>query len=65
MDNTVRTYLLHSGNLVKWCRGNFIPGDKNAPKSTTQNKEANLFTEFPIMFNKMTNSIALQTAHYP
>ena len=29
MDNTVRTYLLHSGNFVKWCRGDFIPGGKN------------------------------------
>jgi len=25
-DNTVRTYLLHSGNFVKWCRGDFSPG---------------------------------------
>lgn len=33
MDNTVRTYLLHSGNFVKWCRGNFVPGNKNAPKT--------------------------------
>ena len=32
MDNTVRTYLLHSGNFVKWCRGNFVPGGKNASK---------------------------------
>jgi hypothetical protein len=29
MDNTVRTYLLHSGNFVKWCRGDFEPGAKN------------------------------------
>lgn len=36
MDNTVKTYLVHSGNFVKWCRGNFVPGDRNAPKSTTK-----------------------------
>jgi len=30
MDNTVKTYLLHSGNFVKWCRGHFVPGGKNA-----------------------------------
>lgn len=29
-DNTVRTYLLNSGNFVKWCSGAFVPGDKNA-----------------------------------
>lgn len=29
MENTVRTYLLHSGNFVKWCRGEFTPGGKN------------------------------------
>jgi hypothetical protein len=27
--NTVRTYLLHSGNFVKWCRDEFIPGGRN------------------------------------
>ena len=32
MDNTVRTYLLHSGNFVKWCHGEFIPGGKNEAK---------------------------------
>ena len=32
MDNTLRTYLLHSGNFVKWCNGNFVPGAKNALK---------------------------------
>ena len=28
-DSTVRTYLLHSGNFVKWCKGNFEPGGRN------------------------------------
>jgi len=27
--NTTKTYLLHSGNFVKWCNGNFEPGGKN------------------------------------
>lgn len=34
--NTTRTYLLHSGNFVKWCRGEFEPGVKK--KSITQDK---------------------------
>ena len=29
MDNTVKTYLLHSGNFVKWCKGLFVPGARN------------------------------------
>lgn len=33
--NTTRTYLLHSGNFVKWCKGEFDPGCKN--KSRKQN----------------------------
>lgn len=33
MEKTVNTYLLHSGNFVKWCRGNFVPGDKNKSKA--------------------------------
>jgi hypothetical protein len=28
-DSTVRTYLLHSRNFVKWCRDDFVPGMKN------------------------------------
>ncbi|MGC6174221.1 hypothetical protein [Lacrimispora sp. 38-1] len=28
-DNTVKTYLLHSGNFVRWCRGEFEPGGRN------------------------------------
>jgi hypothetical protein len=31
-DNTVRTYLLHSGNFVKWCRNEFVPGGRNEKK---------------------------------
>ena len=29
MKNTVRTYLLHSRNFVKWCKGQFEPGGRN------------------------------------
>lgn len=28
-ENTSKTYLLHSGNFVNWCRGNFNPGGRN------------------------------------
>ncbi|MEG2917829.1 MAG: hypothetical protein RR851_07865 [Clostridium sp.] len=28
-ENTVRTYLLHSSNFIKWCNGNFEPGGRN------------------------------------
>lgn len=31
-QNTVRTYLLHSKNFVRWCNGDFIPGSKNMNK---------------------------------
>ena len=27
--NTMKTYLLHSGNFVRWCKGEFEPGAKN------------------------------------
>lgn len=27
--NTTRTYLLHSGNFVKWCKNQFEPGGRN------------------------------------
>ena len=30
MENTVKTYLLHSRNFVKWCKGLFVPGARNA-----------------------------------
>jgi len=29
MENTVKTYLSHSWNFVKWCKGNFEPGGRN------------------------------------
>jgi len=29
MENTSKTYLLHSYNFVKWCKGEFTPGAKN------------------------------------
>lgn len=28
MENTKKTYLLHSNNFVRWCKGEFIPGAK-------------------------------------
>ena len=27
--STARTYLLHSNNFVKWCRGEFTPGGRH------------------------------------
>ena len=27
--NTVKTYLLHSQNFVRWCHDDFIPGGRN------------------------------------
>lgn len=27
--STARTYLLHSGNFLKWCRNDFVPGNRN------------------------------------
>ncbi|PLT31828.1 hypothetical protein [Peribacillus deserti] len=29
---TVNTYLTHSRNFVRWCKGNFDPGEKNRIK---------------------------------
>jgi len=29
MENTVKTYLTHSRNFIKWCKGNFEPGGRN------------------------------------
>lgn len=29
MENTSKTYLLHSYNFVRWCKGEFTPGAKN------------------------------------
>lgn len=28
-DKTANTYLLHPTNFVRWCRGDFVPGEKN------------------------------------
>ncbi|WP_151736750.1 hypothetical protein [Paenibacillus tengchongensis] len=31
-ENTAKTYLLHSGNFIKWCRDEFVPGARNQQK---------------------------------
>lgn len=31
-ENTANTYLLHSGNFVKWCRNDFVPGGRKLNK---------------------------------
>lgn len=38
--NTTRTYLLHSGNFVKWCKDEFEPGAKisKSPSFKLNNK---------------------------
>lgn len=28
-ENTVKTYLTHSRNFIKWCKNNFEPGERN------------------------------------
>lgn len=28
-DKTANTYLPHSNNFVRWCKGEFIPGGRN------------------------------------
>lgn len=28
-NSTGKTYLLHSGNFLRWCRGEFVPGQRN------------------------------------
>jgi len=28
-DSTAKTYLTHASNFVRWCRNDFVPGDKN------------------------------------
>ena len=28
-ETTANTYLTHSWNFIKWCKGNFEPGGKN------------------------------------
>lgn len=29
---TVKTYLSHSSNFVRWCKGDFMPGERNVNK---------------------------------
>ncbi|MFC6330996.1 hypothetical protein ACFP56_00045 [Paenibacillus septentrionalis] len=31
-EKTVKTYLLHSNNFVRWCRNDFVPGAKKFRK---------------------------------
>lgn len=31
-ETTAKTYLLHSGNFIKWCRDDFVPGARNENK---------------------------------
>ncbi len=31
-DSTVKTYLVHANNFVKWCNDDFVPGAKNQGK---------------------------------
>lgn len=31
-ENSLKTYLLHSSNFVRWCRGDFDPGGRNKNK---------------------------------
>lgn len=28
-ENTSKTYLLHTGNFVSWCKNEFVPGARN------------------------------------
>jgi hypothetical protein len=28
-ESSAKTYLLHSGNFIKWCRNDFSPGGRN------------------------------------
>ncbi|MBW4080262.1 hypothetical protein [Paenibacillus sp. S150] len=30
--SAAKTYLYHSGNFIKWCRNDFVPGAKNERK---------------------------------
>jgi hypothetical protein len=29
MENTAKTYLLHSYNFIRWCKEDFTPGGRN------------------------------------
>jgi ABC-type Zn uptake system ZnuABC Zn-binding protein ZnuA len=31
-ESAAKTYLYHSGNFVRWCKNNFVPGARNANK---------------------------------
>ncbi|MCC0567180.1 hypothetical protein [Brevibacillus borstelensis] len=28
-DTTAKTYLTHSSNFVRWCKNDFVPGERN------------------------------------
>ena len=28
-DKTARTYLYHPNNFLRWCKGEFVPGQRN------------------------------------
>lgn len=28
-ENTAKTYVLHTGNFIKWCKDDFEPGGRN------------------------------------
>lgn len=28
-ENTANTYMLHTGNFIKWCKNDFEPGGRN------------------------------------
>lgn len=28
-ESTAKTYLLHASNFVKWCKNDFVPGERN------------------------------------
>ncbi|MER2111156.1 MAG: hypothetical protein ABS960_00595 [Solibacillus isronensis] len=35
--NASHTYLYHSNNFLRWCKGEFIPGEKNEQKRNNKN----------------------------
>ncbi|MFJ3386889.1 hypothetical protein [Lysinibacillus sp. NPDC086135] len=34
-----KTYLLHANNFIRWCNGEFVPGDRNKNKNKNKNKK--------------------------
>lgn len=28
-ETTAKTYLTHSSNFIRWCKNDFVPGDRN------------------------------------